>query len=80
MTTFPIHHQPQRFLQPRQAQKRPPTSYEDLLGDALERAFGAGHWELDALVAQLNKTGPLGPNGQAWTSASFQATIKTLGV
>ena len=80
MTTIPIHNLPQRYLQPHQAQQRPPTSFEDLLGDALERAFGAGHWELDALVAQLNKTGPLGPNGQAWTADTFQATIKTLGV
>jgi hypothetical protein len=80
MTTIPIQPLSQRYLQPQQAQQRPPTSFEDLLGDALERAFGAGHWELDALVAQLNKTGPLGPNGQNWTAESFQATIKTLGV
>jgi hypothetical protein len=25
-----------RYLQPRQAQKRPPTSYESLLGDAID--------------------------------------------
>lgn len=80
MTTVPIHALPARFLQPHQARQRPPTSFEDLLGDALERAFGAGHWELDALVAQLNKTGPMGPNGQPWTAETFQATIKNLGV
>ena len=28
-----------RFLQPNQAQQRPPTPFEDLLGDALERAL-----------------------------------------
>jgi hypothetical protein len=50
-----------------------------LLGDAIERAFGQGLWELDALVAQLNKTGPLGPNGAPWTAESYQAVIHTLG-
>ncbi len=80
MTTISIRALPQQYLEPHQARTRPPTSYEDLLGDAIERSFATGHWELDALVAQLNKTGPLGPNGQAWTADSFQATIKTVGV
>ena len=80
MTSIAIHPLPERYFQPHQARQRPPTSFEDLLGDALERAFGAGHWELDALVAQLNKTGPLGPNGHAWTAETFQSTIKNLGV
>ena len=84
--TIPIHsgsertldpHQP-RYLNPHQARRKPPTSYEDLLGDAIERAFGAGHWELDALVGYLNKSGPLGPNGAPWTAVSFQAVMKTL--
>ena len=69
----------ERYLDPHQARPRPPTSYEDLLGDAIERAFGAGLWELDALVDYLNKSGPLGPNGQPWTPASYQSVIKTLG-
>jgi hypothetical protein len=67
-----------RHLNPKQAQKRPPTSDEVLLGDAIEHAFGAGHWELDALVASLNKTGPLAPNSQAWTKASYTAEIARL--
>ena len=79
MTTLPIHNLPPRYLQPHQARQRPQTSFEDLLGDALERAFGAGHWELDALISQLNKTGPMGPNGESWTVESFQTTLKNLG-
>jgi len=82
MNTIPIQNhatQTARYLDPHQARSRPPTSYEDLLGDAIERAFGQGLWELDALVAQLNKTGPLGPNGAPWTAESYQAVIKTLG-
>jgi hypothetical protein len=79
MNDIPIHALPQRYLEPKQAQQRAPTTFEDLLGDAIEQAFGAGHWELDALVAQLNKSGPLGPNSELWTTDSFQAVIKTLG-
>ena len=71
---------PERYLDPHQARPRAPTSFEDLLGDAIERAFGAGHWELDALVGYLNQSGPQGPNGQPWTAASYQSVIKTLGV
>ena len=79
MNAIPIHALQERYLDPHQARTRPPTTFEDLLGDAIERGFGAGHWELDALVAQLNKTGPLGTNGEPWTAESFQTTIKTLG-
>ena len=79
MNDIHIHALPTRYLDPHQARKRPPTTFEDLLGDAIERAFGAGHWELDALIGQLNKTGPLGPNGEPWTAASFQFAIKALG-
>jgi hypothetical protein len=79
MNPIPIHSHPERYIEPHQARQRPPSSYEILLGDAIERAFGAGLWELDALVAQLNKTGPLGPNGALWTAESYQAVMKTLG-
>jgi hypothetical protein len=79
MSPIAIQPMSERYLEPHQARRRPPTSYEDLLGDAIERAFGAGQWELDALVAQLNKTGPLGPNGAPWTAESYQSVIKTLG-
>jgi hypothetical protein len=71
---------PERYLQPNQARTRAPTTFEDLLGDSIERAFGAGHWELDALLAYLNKAGPLAPDSKPWTAESFQSTIKTLGV
>ena len=79
MNSIPINVLQERYLDPHQARQRPPTTYEDLLGDAIERAFGAGHWELDALVEYLNKSGPLGPNGAPWTSVTFQSVMKTLG-
>lgn len=79
MNSIPIHALQERYLNPHQARQRPPTTYEDLLGDSIERGFAAGHWELDALVAHLNQGGPMGPNGEPWTAASFQAVMKTLG-
>ena len=53
-----------------------PTAFAEW---AIERGFGAGHWELDALVTHLNKSGPQAPNSHPWTAESFQAVMKTLG-
>jgi hypothetical protein len=64
-----------RSLNPHQARRRPPTAYEDLLGDAIERAFGAGVADLATLVAHLNASGPSAANGEPWTEASFSAWI-----
>lgn len=79
LNSIPIHALQERYIDPHQARKRPPTTYEDLLGDAIERAFAAGHWELDALVAYLNQSGPLGTNGEPWTTETFQSVMKMLG-
>ncbi len=68
-----------RYLQPRQAQKRPHTSYESLLGDAIERAFGAGVYDLPGLVAHLNSQNSTTPDNQPWTEANYAAVMKTLG-
>ena len=68
-----------RYLDPHQARQRPPTPYEDLLGDAIERAFGSGVTELRDLVARLNATGPSCANGESWTDASFTALMARLG-
>jgi hypothetical protein len=57
----------------------PPTAYENLLGDSLERAFSQGIHELDDLVAYLNKSGPSGPDAQAWTATSFEREMARLG-
>lgn len=73
MNAIPIQALPERHLQPHQARQRPPTSFEDLLGDAIERAFGQGQWELDALVAYLNKAarpGPMASRGRPSRSSS----------
>lgn len=62
-----------------QHRSAPPTAYENLLGDSLERAFGLGIHELDALVAYLNTAGPSGPDAQAWTTSSFEHEMDRLG-
>ena len=68
-----------RYLNPHQARERAPTAYESLLGDAIERAFGAGIHDLGGLVAALNGSGPNAPNGEPWTAESFQALMARLG-
>ncbi len=71
-------HEPDRYLQPRQAQRRNATLYEDLLGDAIERAFGAGIHELPALVANLNDQNIAAPDGGTWTEANYPVFIAEL--
>jgi len=71
--------QTDRYLEPHQARQRPQTTFEDLLGDAIERAFAEGAHTLPELVACLNRGGPSSENGEAWTEESFQALMARLG-
>ncbi|ALU88519.1 uncharacterized protein J2S30_005229 [Herbaspirillum rubrisubalbicans] len=67
------------YLNPHQARRRAPTQFEDLLGDAIERAYAAGIHELSALVAHLNRTGPSCPyNDGVWTEDNYQQEIARL--
>ena len=68
-----------RYLEPHQARTRLPTTFEDLLGDAIERALGAGAETLGEVVASLNRTGPSNENGEDWTESNFQALMARLG-
>ena len=68
-----------RYLEPHQARQRTPTQFEDLLGDAIERAYAQGFHDLPAIVAYLNETGPNAENGQPWTETSFCAVMARLG-
>jgi hypothetical protein len=67
-----------RYLDPHQARQRTPTTYEDLLGDAIERAFAAGIHDLPALVQSLNDSGLASPSGKAWTEAVYRQEIAAL--
>jgi len=55
------------------------TSYEDRLGDALEKLLGEGADDLDALASGLNGLGLVPLAGPAWTAASLEAEFKRLG-
>lgn len=68
------------YLEPHQARTREPTAYENLLGDAIERAFGMGVTELPDLVAALNQSGPLPQgHGTVWTDEMLVAELQRLG-
>lgn len=67
------------YLNPHQARRRPPTQFEDLLGDSIERAYAAGTHDLAGLVAHLNRTGPGCPhNNGIWTEQNYQEEIARL--
>lgn len=69
----------ERYLEPHQARQRPPTTFEDLLGDAIERAFADGIHALPDLVKHLNQSGLSGGDGAAWTEQNFAALMARLG-
>lgn len=71
--------QPTLYNETYQHRSAPPTAYENLLGDSIERAFAQGIHELAELVAYLNTAGPAGPDGQPWTPASFESEMARLG-
>jgi len=54
-------------------------SYEDRLGDALEKLLGEGADDLDALASGLNGLGLVPPGGATWTAAILEAEFKRLG-
>ena len=47
-----------RYLQPHQARQRPATTYEDLLGDVIERAFADGIHDLPGLCLLYTSPSP----------------------
>ena len=73
------HHPQALYNETHQSRLAPPTAYESLLGDSIERAFAAGIHELDDLVAYLNRSGPAGPDGQPWTADLYRQVMARLG-
>ncbi|MBS4047325.1 MAG: recombinase-like helix-turn-helix domain-containing protein [Ferrovibrio sp.] len=69
-------HQP--YLNPHQTRSREPDTYENLLGDALERCFAAGLHDLDGICARLNQDCVPSPAAQTWTPALLQQELKRL--
>lgn len=72
------HHPQALYNETHQARATPPTHYESLLGDSIERAFGMGIYDLEGLVNYLNTAGPQGPNGQPWTTDIYQQEMSRL--
>lgn len=67
-----------RYLEPHQARRREPTQYENLLGDAIERAYAQGLHELAAVVNYLNQVGPGPQEGAVWTEEGFKKEMARL--
>jgi hypothetical protein len=68
-----------RYLEPHQARQRPATTYEDLLGELIERAYAEGVHDLPGLVQKLNDSGLVTPSGQPWTEALYRKEMAVLG-
>lgn len=67
------------YLEARQTLAKPVTDWESDLADAIENAFSKGNWELEELVAALNRSRVRPPAGGTWTAENFQAIIHELG-
>ena len=53
-------------------------SYEDRLGDALEKLLGGGADGLAALAAGLNELGIEAPDGARWSADALAAELRRL--
>lgn len=53
-------------------------SYEDRLGDALEKLLGSGGDDLAALSSGLNELGIDAPDGVRWSAESLAAELRRL--
>ena len=58
-----------------QTRSRPPTEFENLVGDALEQAFAAGAESLPELVSKINEL-LKDPQGTPWTETSLQEWLR----
>lgn len=56
-----------------------PTESENALGDALEKALGAGADSLAALASAVNAENLLAPDGSEWNETSLAAELHRLG-
>ncbi len=63
---------------PWQNRLRPPTNYENTLGDALEHVFEGGATNLEEVVAALNASAFKTPEGQAWTAQRYEDELARL--
>ena len=62
-----------------QSRDKDPTEYENLLGDALEKAFASGVTDISGVVAGLNNDAVPAPGGQDWSEDLILSELKRLG-
>jgi hypothetical protein len=68
-----------QYLERHQTRDQEPGEYENLLGDALERAFGAGVTDLAGVVKGLVDYGVPAPDGKSWSEELLRTELKRLG-
>lgn len=68
-----------QYLVVNQSRDHTPTEYENLMGDALEKAFAAGATTVDQVVSGLIADGVPAPGGQDWTNDLVLSELKRLG-
>lgn len=68
----------QQYLNPHQSRRREPDTYENLLGDAIERCYAAGVHDLEGIARRLNEDCVPAPGGKLWTPESFAQEVKRL--
>lgn len=54
-------------------------SYEDVLGDGIERALAGGATTLEDIIAVLNDSNVRGPVGQTWNVDLITRELQRLG-
>lgn len=70
---------PKQYLEVHQTRDHEPDDYENLLGDAIEKAFAAGIHDIEALVASLNEQCVPAPRGVSWNVELFTEEMARLG-
>lgn len=70
---------PPPYLNAHQTRAREPDTYENLLGDGIERCYAAGIHDLDSIAAKLNEYCVPAPGGHKWTPELFEREMKRLG-
>ena len=67
------------YLEPNQSRDSEPTTFENTLADAIEKAYAEKIQELGSLVQRLNERGTVDPKGKPWTQQSFVEVMRKLG-
>lgn len=67
-----------QYLEIHQTRDRTPGEFENLMGDALERAFASGIDDIDSVVQALVDYGVPAPDGQSWNADLLKAELKRL--